>query len=197
MKKNFKWIGLVLMSCGVLVGCGESGTENSTSSDEKLEQVEAVFDEASKEQDERMNDLMPPGVKDGRVSQDTYEEVTRMIDELPLWGTRNNSFISEIKFDSNVIKKDEFQTNYNNFLNDYDVFIKGFNANPSTSADFELNEHIISVVFNTEAYTDEMRMYIKDGSSFYNENAVSYLNERQISLELLLNSMDKYELFNK
>lgn len=197
MKNNWKWLGLVLLSCGVISGCGTNDNENNASSDEQLQKVESVFDEALEEQEERLEELMPPGVKDERVSQDTYKEVLRLIDELPLWGTRNNSYISEIKFDSNVIKKDEFQTNYNNFLNDYDVFIKGFNANPSTPADFELNEHIISVVFNTEAYTDEMRMYIKDGSSFYNENAVSYLNERQISLELLLNSMDKYELFNK
>lgn len=197
MKKNLKWIGLVLMSCGVLVGCGEGGDENSASSDEKLEQVEAVFDEASKEQDERMNDLMPPGVQDGRVSQDTYLEVYRLIDEVPLWGTRNASYISEIKFDYDVMKTDDFQTNYNKFLNDYDIFIKGFNGNPSTSADFELNEHIISVVFNTEAYIDEMRMYIKDGSSLYNENTSKYLNEIQISLEALVNSMDKYELFTE
>lgn len=196
MKKNWKWIGLVLLACGMLVGCGSDNISNA-STDGELEDVEAVFDEALEKQEERLDDLMPPGVKDGRVSQDTYTEVLRLIDEIDLYGTRNSSYISEIKFDYNVIKTDDFQEGYKSFLDDYDVFIKGFNANPSTSADFELNEHIISVVFNTESYIDEMKMYIKDGDSSYNENAVYYLNERQISLKALIKSMDKYELFNK
>lgn len=190
MNMKLKWIGLVVLSCGLLVACDEVETKTDNESD-----VESVFSDALKEQDKRLNELMPTGVKDGRVSQETYLEVSRLIDELPDYGVRNKSYINEMSFDFNVIKKEDFQTGYNSFLNDYDVFIKGFNANPSTSADFELNEHVTSVVYNTEAYIDEMRMFIKDGDSYYNENATSYLDERQISLEAMINAMDKYELF--
>lgn len=197
MKKNLKWIGLVLMSCGVLVGCGEGGDENSSSSDEKLEQVEAVFDEASKEQDERMNDLMPPGVQDGRVSQDTYLEVVRLIKELPTVDGENQVFTKQINDSYATVTVLSFKDEYGSFLNEYDVFIKGFNLSPKTDGDFELNDHIISIILNTEMYIDHMRLYLKHESVDFKSDANGYLNKRKVSLDALLNSMDKYELFTE
>lgn len=188
LNNKFKWIGLAIFTGALLVGCEEASTLNVD--DTKVDGIE-------QSQEDTLNDSIPTGVQNGDVSQETYLEVLKVIDELPAYGAKNEKYIKQMVNDQSVITTSKFRAEYDSFLNEYDVFVKGINGNPSTTADFELNEHIINIVFNTEAYTDEMRMYLKEIDSHYSDNASGYLNERQVSIEALINSMDKYELFTE
>lgn len=188
---KLKLIGLVVLIGGLLVGCGEA------SSEEQVQAVESVFNEALEDQEGRLDDLMPPGVKDGRVSQDTYLEVVRIIKELPIISGDNQIFTKQINDSYATVSVLSFKDEYGSFLNEYDVFIKGFNLSPKTDGDFELNDHMISIVLNTEMYIEHMRLYLKHESVDFKSDANGYLNKRKVSLDALVNSMDKYELFTE
>lgn len=183
---KLKWFGVVALSTLLIVGCSEDEATNV--------EVKEVSSEVQK-QDIPMDDSIPEGVKDGRVSPDAYMEVLRLLDELPTIAQENQGYNKQMNDMSSIVSTISFKDEYGTFLNKYDVFIKGFNLNPSTNADFELNDHMIDIVLNTEMYIEHMRLHLKHESVDFKIDANEYLNKRQVSLEALINSMDKYDLF--
>lgn len=183
---KLKWIGMVALSTLLLVGCSEDETS--------IGETEEIDSEVQT-QEIVMEDSIPEGVKDGRISPDTYMEVLRLLDELPAMAQENQGYNKQINDASSIVSTISFKDEYGSFLNEYDVFIKGFNLNPSTNGDFELNDHMIDIVLNTEMYIEHMRLYLKHESTDFKTDAYDYLDKRQVSLEALVNSMDKYDLF--
>ena len=183
---KLKWFGVVALSTLLMVGCSEDEATNG--------EVKEVSSEVQKS-DIPMDDSIPDGVKDGRISPNAYMEVLRLLDELPVIAQENQAYNKQMNDTSSIVSTLSFKDEYGTFLNKYDVFIKGFNLNAKTNGDFELNDHMIDIVLNTEMYIEHMRLYLKHESVDFKIDANEYLNKRQVSLEALVNSMDKYDLF--
>lgn len=182
MKKNLKWIGLVLMSCGVLVGCGEE-----SSGDEKLtdDYVEATFDELNEEH----TVAMPEDIKNGTVSEDVYLEAARYLTEFVDYEKDMLSYQDKLNKNSSLWQDDSFLNDYKESMDSYEIFIKGVHVSPLTEKDIEINNNLTDTLIYTENIISSLRQYIATENPAHVKSTEETMNKRNTSHAALTNTI--------
>lgn len=171
-----------ILSVMLLAGCVETG---------EVLQTEV---NAESNIDETIKSTYPDNVKNGTVSEETYAEVVRYFKEYPDFMNRLNVFTGKINIDGNIIKDELFASEFKTFLDEYDVFMKGFYLNPKTDADFEINGIYYDISSSILASNSQVKQLLKTKDSIHAGLASDYSNEAVTSINALANTMTKYDL---
>lgn len=182
MKKNLKWIGLVLLSCGVLVGCSDE-----SSGDEKLtdEYVESAFDELNEEHAV----AMPEDVINGTVSEDVYSEAARYLTEFFDYEDNMFSYQDKLNKNASLWQDESFLTDYKDSMDAYEVFIKGVHVSPVTETDIEINNNLTDTLIYTEYIISSLRQYINTENTAHVQTTEETMNKRNTSYTALTNTI--------
>lgn len=186
---KIKWIGLILLSCGLMVGCEEADGNGELTD----EYVESAFDELN----EKHSTKLPQSVKDGTVSEDVYKETVRYLTDFQLHEREMLSYQDKLNKDTSLWNDDSFLEDYKASIDDYDVFVKGIHLKPSTEADIELNKNLTDTLLYTSFFTSALRQYVDTKDKVHVNSVKDNMNKINTSYTALTNTVKKYKLDNE
>lgn len=173
--KFSKYLILVLAcSVAMLSACGSDQTD-----------VVSAEDVETSNNDIYNLSKFPIGVQNGDISIEYYatlEEARAEYDNL----------LSNIKsVQSNVNKEEEMKDLYRGFL----LYINGLNYTISNSNEEEIDKYFSSFLYNAEHNVKYRIKYVDSKSSIDDSVAKTYFNDAKNDLLMVLEVMNKYELF--
>ena len=188
---KFRWIGLSVLACGILVGC----TEDESGGDKKLsdEYVESAFDKLNKETSSKL----PENVLNGTVTEEIFKETVRYVTDFQAYDKHMFSFLDRLNKDSSLYDDPSFIEEYKESMDAYEVFIKGFHLSPKTEADFELEANLSNILLNMSYVISGLRQYINTKETHHVSSLEEYMSEVTTSYEALSNSIKKFKLDSK
>lgn len=183
--KQMKWLGFALLPF-LLVGCADtSNYTNETANADTNVQSEVNNNDSS---------LLPEAVKDGTVTQQVYLDTIEYTVNYKGYTSKMIEHINKIKSDNNVLFDPSFVSEFESFINEYDVFLKGIVLTPKTDADFEINRLLSNVLSEAKHYNSSMRSFITTKENQYAESAERSAGELETSQKALFNLMESYGL---
>jgi hypothetical protein len=138
----------------------------------------------------------PDSVDNEEISQEMFWQVggfLTKLDETHLTGLdMKNRLIENAqtgKIDEVLIK------DYKEFLYEDDILLEGFFFDPVTSVDKELAHHMENYISLSKIHNDYMNDYLSDNNFDNFSLALDKAAEANISLEVLLQAVEIYELY--
>lgn len=177
-----KWMVMLLVTTTLLSACSEEKAIETTA------QAEGVSSET------QFNDSDPQGLKDGLVSVDFYNELHRVLKSLSTYNI-HKEYMDEFNKMSSLVKDRALLDEYKSKLNEHDVFLEGVFTIAETSEEVELQEHLNKYIYHTQASNEFLKQYTDDMDSMYRSLASDEHDKAGVSLDALINAMEKYELF--
>lgn len=179
---NYKyWLLLIgLVGLIMLSGCSAEAEDNGVSVNEESETQE-------------YDPNLPEAVNDGVVDLDFYNELMKLMEF--------GDYIYDTEYMSKIDKmytnspNREVLEEYRSRIEEFDVFLEGLYFSPTNEVENEVYGHASSFIRHNKIRNSYLRDYTKDLDNMYRSLASDEHDEASISLEALINAMDKNELF--
>lgn len=176
---------LPIVSIGLfLFGCNAT----SNSSNITVEDAEKEIDKVMKE----VNDLseFPKGVQNGSITPEYYSALMTYFNGIDDFDLETQ----KIENDNSLSKDEKLQKHIEN-NNEKIVLINGIEHNPANSVEREIDKYFTEVLFYDESLSNYKSKYYSTKDELYGEMAESELVEYRQSGKVLLEILEKYELF--